>query len=817
MSLDRVDLIRASSTLTGIDFVQVSDPQTELTLFLHHATLPAPLAATLAAIPAAAFSIVADGQVAPASVEVVEHVSPLPAPVDGRAVLRIRVAAPGGFGYYRLRIDSAAIDPYFNDLRFTFKAACDSDLDCATRPRDCPEDEPVDFPVDYRARDFWSYRQALIDFAAQRYPGWQDRLEADIGMMVLEILAAAGDELAYAQDRIARESRLDSASQRRSLRHLARLVDYEIDNGAGAFAWIDVEASAATSLPAGTAVTDAHSQLVFEIGKGLRDRPLGVPPALPPAPVSYAVDPLRNSILPYIWDENDTCLPAGSTVMTLTGAHAVRLQPDAAIDPAGHWVVLRTDPIAQDRPARRVAVRILSAVDGTDPLPAATPAITRLVFEPPTPVDLDLEALTLRGNLLPATSGETHEARFRIGPASDPTSADAGLPQAIERVGPNSVLCYPEPGSAEDLSSRVKVLFALAESDDTPLVWHAAGGIARPEVELVREGDREWHWRPALVGETVAEPSDKLFTVEDGLYRRVVGFERFGQVIELVDYASNTGSTIRFGDGEFGMTPPEGSVFSLRYRLGNGAATNAAPDTLVRLGVTLPGVVRVTNPFSATGGRDPEPLESVRRAAPDAFRAVTHRAVQTDDYARVAERIEAVQKAGAASRWTGSWPTIFVTPDPRDATTLSPALRLEITGLLDTVRQAGREVKVRDPRYADIDLEIILCVAPNAYRGEVKEAALVALFGRRGGGGFFDPDNFTFGTPLSRAELVATLQEVPGVKAVEAMRVRRSGYFDWRDFTEFALRVGVDELVRVANDRELPERGSVRLVMAGGA
>lgn len=817
MSIDRADLIRASSTLTGIDFVQVSPDQTTITLFLHHETLPAALAAQLAAIPRAAFTIVAEGQVAPPKIAVIEHVTPLPPAIDGRAVLRIRVAAPGGFGYYRLHIASNAIDPYFNGIRFSFKAACDSDLDCETDPRPCPEDEPVDFPVDYRARDFWSYRQALMDFASQRYPDWHDRVEADIGMMILELVAAMGDEFAYAQDRISREAQFDTASQRRSLRHLARLVDYEIDNGAGAHAWIDVEASAAANVPAGTPISDAQQQLVFEIGKGLSDRPLSPPPAAPVPPVLYAVDPARNALAPYIWDENDTCLFAGSTTMTLAGAHQTRLQPDAAIDPLGRWVVLRTDPTDQSKPARRIAVRILRATNDVDPLPAGTPAITRITFDPPLPFDLDLETLTLRGNILPATSGETHEARFRIGPAADPTDPDAGLPRAIERVGADSALCYPASGDEEDLSARVKSLFPLAESDRTPLVWHLSEGIHRPEIDLFLENDRAWRWRPALVGESVAEPTDKVFTLEDGLFATIASFERFGQRTELVDYASNDGTTIRFGDGSFGMAPAEGSVFSLRYRLGNGARTNAAPDTLVRLGAAVPGVVRITNPLTASGGRDPEALDSVRTNAPQAFRAITYRAVQTADYAAMAERIAGVQKAGAVSRWTGSWPTLFVTPDPRDATALSAQLRAEIGDLLDSVRQAGREVKIRDPRYADIDLEIALCVAPDAYRGEVKEAALDVLFGPEGDGGFFDPDNFTFGLPLSRAELIATLQAVPGVKAVEGMKVRRPGYFEWRDFTEYALPVGIDELVRVSNDRDMPERGAVRLVMEGGA
>jgi hypothetical protein len=828
MPIDRVDLLRTSSTLTGVDFIQVAPSQAELIVFLQHDTLPAALAATLAAISPEAIHITGEGQADPPQVRVLSNVSPLPPAVDGRAVMRLLLEGPGGFGHYRLRFDSPAIDPYFNDVRFSFKAACDSDLDCKAPARECAEDAPVDFPVDYRARDFWSYRQALIDFASQRYPDWQDRVEADACMMVLELLAALGDEFAYAQDRRARESTLETATQRRSLRHLARLVDYPLDDGSGAFVWIDVEASAVATVDAGTLVCDAQEQVFFEIGKGLRDLPTSSPP-LPPVPLaSYPIRPTRNQLLPYVWDENDTCLLAGSTTLTLIDAHAVDLQPDALIDPAGHWALLRTVPTSPDVPERRLAIRIVSAIDDTDPLVAQ--AITRIEWDVPTPWELDLDTLVLRGNLLPATSGKTDELRFCIAaaPLIDPTDPEPDpalkrrLPPAVERIGTDSTLCYPDPGSPEDDASRVKFLHSLPGSELTPLTWlpiaGAQGITMRPEIKLERDGDGDWSWLPSLVGEETAAPTAKAFTLEDGIYRRVVGFERLGKLTELVDYASGEGSTLRFGDGEFGMAPTEGSMFTLRYRLGNGSRTNVAPDTLVLLPAGLPaGVASVNNPLAALGGRDPESVGQVRINAPQAFRARTSRAVQPADFEEIAQRLPWVQQAGAAVRWTGSWTTVFVTPDVRDEVGLSAAHRIELEQLIDRVRQAGREAKVMDPRYADIDLAIRLCVAPNAYRGEVKLAALVALFGPHGGEGFFDPDNFRFGTPLSRAELIATLQAVPGVRAVEGMRVRRRGWFDWRDFTEFALQVGVNELVRVANNRDLPERGAVLLIMEGGA
>jgi hypothetical protein len=102
----------------------------------------------------------------------------------------------------------------------------------------------------------------------------------------------------------------------------------------------------------------------------------------------------------------------------------------------------------------------------------------------------------------------------------------------------------------------------------------------------------------------------------------------------------------------------------------------------------------------------------------------------------------------------------------------------------------------------------------------VKERVLEALFGSGGvrpRPGFFSPDNFTFGTPLERSVLEARIQSVEGVRAVERMRIRRRGRFGWRPFLALAYRPGANEVVRVENDPELPERGSVRLVMEGGA
>jgi len=126
---------------------------------------------------------------------------------------------------------------------------------------------------------------------------------------------------------------------------------------------------------------------------------------------------------------------------------------------------------------------------------------------------------------------------------------------------------------------------------------------------------------------------------------------------------------------------------------------------------------------------------------------------------------------------------------------------------------------VRNPRYVNIDLEIGICVEPSAYPGQVKQRVIDALVGQKGGQvakGFFDPDNFTFGTPLRRAALEAALQEVPGVFGVEGLRIRARGITDWRDFNELTFSVHHDQVIRLQNDPEFPERGSLRILAGQG-
>lgn len=794
--------------VTGIDFVYVHFDQT--TLDVYFLREPATLTSSLLNLkqPKAIriYSPSGGERLPEVPVETVDWVKE-----NQRDVMRITTAYPGDFSRYRLRIEDPRVDRFFNDVSFSFKANCPSDLDCKPAAHECPPEALVDFPIDYTARDFWSFRQALLDFASQRYPHWKDRLEADVGVMLVEVMSALGDEFAYYQDRIGREAYLETAAERRSLRRLARLVDYDIHDGLGASTWLDFTINGQSQpIPAGTlvhAAGQANGVAQFEVGLGLTES-FTFNSAPPP---SYDVDEKRNSFKPHQWDDDDLCLPIGSTELYIDGDHVADLPTFLDTPPSqedGKWVLLRTTPTNPAIAARACMVRLIAVEYAEDPVfvdqTTGKPSpLTRLRWdvEQATPFEMDLISLEVRGNLLPATSGEAQTHRFTIGPSTD----EVHRPSAIEREGPDGSVSY---------------LFSLPGSDERALVWLGdSTSTSTPEIRLtdVTTGV-EWTWRRALLGTNSAQSGDKVFTLDDGTWRRVVGYQRIGNEIVHQDYSSDLGKTIRFGDGEFGEVPASGAIFEVTYRLDSGARGNVAADTLTQC--ALPFVTSVTNPLPASNGVDPETPDQIRQLAPEAFRAVTYRAVRPEDYAEAAERLQWVQRAGAAFRWTGSWLTAFVTPDPIGAVTVTTAQGVELNNQVDRFRQAGRPAYMMDPSYANLDLDITICVATSAYGGEVKERVLEALFGVGGvrpRSGFFSPDNFTFGTSIQRSRLEAVIQEVPGVRAVEGIRVRRRGWFDWRDFNELTYGPAHNEVISVENDPLFPERGSVRLVMKGGA
>jgi hypothetical protein len=364
---------------------------------------------------------------------------------EGHLVLTLHVANPGDFSNYTLTIPSKPsksppepsfnLDPFFNQVLFSFKAHCPSDLDCQPKPPLCPPVTTDVPPIDYLAKDFLSFRQALLDFSGLQYPQWQERSEADFGMMFLEALSAVADDLSYTQDRVAAEATLMTATQRRSVVRHARLVDYEPQPALSASVMLQFDvAQGVTEIPHGLAVAAQcpdGTLVAFETGNSLLERFDPQTGNLLQTPPNSPASPLWNSgkIQPYWFDDSQRCLRAGATQMYILG-HGYKFQP-------GQNLLIETQAQTSADPPIRQIVQLVEADDGSGGIEDCDPLFTRTVQPgdnaspphmtcPTSPqsttaptaltliswrdqdaltADRDLTSTRLTGNLIPATQG----------------------------------------------------------------------------------------------------------------------------------------------------------------------------------------------------------------------------------------------------------------------------------------------------------------------------------------------------------------------------------------------------------------------------
>jgi hypothetical protein len=112
--------------------------------------------------------------------------------------------------------------------------------------------------VDYTAKDFDALRSRLIALLQSVFPDWSDFDVASFGNVLLEMYAFVGDVLTFYQDSQARESRLVTATQRKNVMALARMLGYRLHGAQAATAQVELRLTqppaAPVTLAAGTIV-----------------------------------------------------------------------------------------------------------------------------------------------------------------------------------------------------------------------------------------------------------------------------------------------------------------------------------------------------------------------------------------------------------------------------------------------------------------------------------------------------------------------------------------------------------------------------------
>jgi hypothetical protein len=657
----------------------------------------------------------------------------------------------GDFSIYTLSISGPDIDPFFATRRFSFKIECEDPYDCKPAASPAPI-EPASPAIDYLTKDYAGFRQLLLDQLPARLPEWTERSEADMGVALVELFAEAADRLSYYQDRVANEAYLDTASQRRSVQLHTALIGYRMRPGVAASTYLFFKARAEALIAAGTQVKTRtqgdEPPVVFETGPG-----------------DFLIRPSHNLLTPYNWGKDGCCLPQGATEIAIVGDYSQLRSGDAlliadAVDPERREIVHLTDAPAILPPDPIKA-------HPTEPLTLLRWAgIQALQFD----YCLDNTRTLMRGNLVPATHGET----------------------VIEE----------ELGRGDESLKYLRLDLSYA-----PLTYVAPSSMAPPSQAVstltVTVDGEQWQERESLIESGPFDPHYRVELNDEG-------------------YA-----TVVFSNGERGLKPPTGKRIEARYRVGIGPAGNVGRETLVVLDKPGPGIETVTNPLPARGGLDPEGKDDARRVAPFVI-VKPQRCVTDADYEQAAieyreNGMARVQRAKARFVWTGSWHTVFISVDPIGVEGLDANLRAGLYAYLNDRKLAGYDLEITASHYVPLNIGLRICVKPAFFASNVRIGLMNALSNRinpDGSRGFFHPDNFSFGQPVLLSRLYESIAAVPGVDSVVPTQFCRLHQppepATTTNLNKGYLPIGETEIARLDNDPSFPENGRLTLQLIGG-
>lgn len=708
-------------------------------------------------------------------------------------VLTLIYSPPVDFSTYTLRLISSMVnsdpsrhfDPQLSEIDFSFKIDCLNEFDCSS-PEACPAERLPIPQIDYLARDYASFRRLMLDRLSLVSPEWKERNPADIGIMLVELVAYVADQLSYYQDAVATEAYLGTARKRTSIRRHARLLDYKMHDGCNARAWVQV-----------CIADDVNDAVCIEKGTPLFSRAINEEPVVFETMHYATLYKAHNRILFYTWQDGKCCLPKGATKATLVNQNG---QLNLRI---GDILVFKeerdpnTGRTEDADTSHRHAVRLTKVRDRDsngeliyDPLfPDIKIVEVEWSQEDSLPFPLCLwevdgdEDDTIKkpvsvalGNIILADHGKTIVEKVTIDKSG------------IVRLKESPVT---QQGQVRNSSGKL-VSFDLEKSASSAIVWNMDD--VKPSIELIDSSGLVWEPQSDLIESSRFSRDVVLETEEDGT------------------------AYIRFGDDVLGKRPEIGSEMIARYRVGNGRVGNLGPETIVNVDAKDSRIMGACNPIAATRGTDPEPMETVRLNAPQAFK-VQERAVTEDDYAKIAERHPEVQKAVATLRWTGSWHTMYVTIDRKCGVEVDEPFKKDLTAFMECYRLTGHDLEICSPGFVPLDISMDICVAPGYIKSNVKKALLNAFSNvdlPNGTRGFFHPDNLTFGQPIYLSQLISTAMKASGVARVKVTRFQRWKRPEDGEIDRGCMILDRLEIARLDNDPDKPGNGRIEFNMAGG-
>ncbi len=783
--------VEGRANLNGIDYLEVLDDpeipieQRQCTLFVHFIK---DLAAET--IPARENIRIEGG-------ERIRDISIINDPITGddKKILIVKVNKPGDFSTYTLRLVKKGteddqppdkFDPILSAVEFSFKVNCPSDFDCKTEKKCQPEklQEPL---IDYMAKDFTSFRRLMLDRLSMIMPDWKERHPADLGMVLVDLMAYAADHLSYYQDAVATEAYLGMARKRISVRRHARLLDYIMNDGCNARVWVQVRVSENNIfLEKGTPLLTQVSGYENCINKESYETALAQQPLVFETMHDIHLFKAHNTIQFYTWGDEQCCLPKGATKAwlydnwgdrlllrpgdvlvfeervnlntnqetdaNLSHRHVVRLtrvHPEASddgnmrtpgkmvIDPLNYQYLFSWDGIPEND-----KVRLIEFLKQNFSIDWVKTAKIEEIDN-----DKTIKVFTEKNYLSLKLNDEKTEVKIEID--------DGRTDKFVVKIENSKLNIYNYQAYVEiewDAHDALPFPLCISTVINGELVNDA--GVARGNIVLADH-------RKKIEGEELNEdfklkfgPLTQQGWVRDKENNKLVLFDPEAPASHVFSYEPRDAlpcveliensekwyvrrdllSSSSFAHDFVVETDDEGyanlrfnkspsSSLKATYWIGNGSAGNVGAGKIAHVVTNKSGIDGVSNPLPARGGIDPEPVEQVRLYAPQAFRTQM-RAVSEADYENEVQSDPDVQKAVATLRWTGSWYTMFINVDRKGGRSVDDEFKNKLHSMLEPLRMAGYDLEIKGSQSVPLDIAMTIRVAPGYSRSDVKKALL---------------------------------------------------------------------------------------------
>ncbi len=239
-----------------------------------------------------------------------------------------------------------------------------------------------------------------------------------------------------------------------------------------------------------------------------------------------------------------------------------------------------------------------------------------------------------------------------------------------------------------------------------------------------------------------------------------IGSNKQGYVVRL----DNDGDVnVTFGDGKQGARLPTGQEnIKATYRSGIGATGEAAAGSIKLLKKRPPGIKSVTNPLASSGSQEPEAMDNARTNAPRTVLAM-ERIVSLQDYEDFARTYAGIGKAKAIILWNGKTELVHLTIADSYGNPIDPDTDLykNLSEAIDTCRDRLAMVLIDTFEKRLFQLEARLLIEEK-YDAEAVIAEAQSALDEA-----FSFEKRDFGQPVTSAEVISILQQIPGVIMVD--------------------------------------------------